>query len=215
MVQAGIDAVAWAVALTFATIIRWNFSWSSIDYGGLLAIIPLAVLAQVVAGIASGIYLGRWRFGSFEEVEGLVRAAAITTVLLLLVDLWVIRNVRMIPISAAVAGGVVAFALMGAARYVWRLRSSAGAGQPAATALAFSCSAPGTEARRSSRPCSATRRVPMCPSPCSTTILASPTFGSLASQSSGRAHLSAAALRYQVGALLIAIPSAGGALSVS
>src|SRR4051794_40017436 len=119
-VQAGIDAAAWGLALVFATVVRWNFDFGKIDYAGLVAIIPLAVLAQIVAGLGSGLYTGRWRFGSFEEVAAVARAAATTTALLFAVDLWV-TDVRMVPLSAALAGGVVAFALMGGARYVWRL----------------------------------------------------------------------------------------------
>src|SRR5205814_1733884 len=98
-----------------------NFAFDKIDYGGLLAIIPLAALAQIVAGLASGLYLGRWRFGSFEEVAGLARATLITTGIVFAVDLLVITGARMVPISAAAAAGVIAFALMGGARYVWRL----------------------------------------------------------------------------------------------
>src|SRR4051812_130788 len=78
-VQAVADAGAWAVALTFATVVRWNFSFGDIDYRGLAAVIPLAALAQAVSGLVSGLYTGRWRFGSFEEVAALLRAAAITT----------------------------------------------------------------------------------------------------------------------------------------
>jgi FlaA1/EpsC-like NDP-sugar epimerase len=120
--QAGIDVCAWAIALTFATSVRWNFEFDKMDYGGLLVIIPLAALAQVISGWASGLYTRRWRFGSFEEVAGLARAATITTALVLGIDFWATPGPpRLIPLSAALAGGVVAFALMGGARYLWRL----------------------------------------------------------------------------------------------
>jgi FlaA1/EpsC-like NDP-sugar epimerase len=121
LVQATIDGIAWAVALLFATLVRWNFALESIDVRGLLAIIPLAILAQVVAGLASGLYLGRSRFGSFDEIASLARATAMTEAVVFTVDLLVVPGARMIPISAAVAGGITAFALMGGARYVWRL----------------------------------------------------------------------------------------------
>jgi len=118
LVQAAIDAVAWAVALVFATVVRWNFQFQYIDVWGLMAIIPLAVIA---VGLGSGLYLGRWRFGSFDEVAGLARAVGITTAIIFVVDLLVVPGAHMIPISSAFAGGVAAFALMGGARYVWRL----------------------------------------------------------------------------------------------
>src|SRR5438309_34783 len=87
-IQALADATAWAVALTFATVVRWNFAVRQIDYQGLAAMIPLAGLAQTVSGLASGLYTGRWRFGSFEEVAALLRAAAVTTVLVFVLDQW-------------------------------------------------------------------------------------------------------------------------------
>src|SRR3954465_3246533 len=120
LVQAGIDSMAWAVALLFATIVRWNLSLSSVDYGGLLAVIPLAALSQVVAGLASGLYTGRWRFGSFEEVAGVARASLVTTLLLVVLDV-VVTTPRMVPLGAVIGGGVSAFVLMCGARYVWRL----------------------------------------------------------------------------------------------
>jgi hypothetical protein len=40
LAQIGIDTAAWAVALAFATVVRWNFALGAIDYGGLTAIIP-------------------------------------------------------------------------------------------------------------------------------------------------------------------------------
>src|SRR5437762_296020 len=121
LVQALVDTGVWAIALTFATVVRWNFEVGRIDLGGLFAIIPLAGLAQMVAGLASGLYTRRWRFGSSEEVAALARAAGITTALLFLLDVWAISGARMVPVSAVIAGGVVAFALMGGVRYTWRL----------------------------------------------------------------------------------------------
>src|SRR3712207_1688968 len=72
LIQLAIDGAAWAVALGFATVVRHDFELSQVNERGLLALIPLAVLAQTVAGLGSGLYIGRWRFGSFEEVAALV-----------------------------------------------------------------------------------------------------------------------------------------------
>jgi len=212
MVQAGIDAIAWAMALTFATVVRWNFAFDRIDYTGLIAIIPLAALAQVVAGLAAGIYLGRWRFGSFEEVAGLLRATAITTALVFAVDFLVIPGARMIPASAALAGGVVAFALMGGVRYIWRLsleqrRRPSGS---ASRLIVYGAGDGGAQVIQAMLRDPTSPYVPVAlldddPRKSNLQIRGVPVVG-------GRPQLAAAVNRYGVEGLLIAIPSAGAEL---
>src|SRR5205807_274325 len=212
LVQAAIGAVAWAVALAFATVVRWNFDVSSIDFWGLVAIIPLAALAQIVAGLASGLYLGRWRFGSFEEVAGLARAAAITTALLFAVDLLVIPGARMIPVSAALAGGVVAFALMGGARYVWRLglESRRRPSINASRLIVYGAGEGGAQViqvmlRDPSSPYVPVALLDDDPRKSNLRIMGVPVVGA-------RRQLVAAASRYAAEGVLIAIPSAGADL---
>jgi FlaA1/EpsC-like NDP-sugar epimerase len=205
--------VAWAFALTFATVVRWNFDFDRIDYRGLIAVVPLAALAQIVAGLASGLYLGRWRFGSFEEVAGLARATAITTAILFAVDLLVIQGARMIPISAAVAGGVVAFALMGGTRYVWRLgleRRRRPTGADASRLLVYGAGEGGAQVLQAMLRDPSSPYVPVALldddlQKSNLRIMGVPVVGT-------RQHLAAAAHRYDADGLLIAIPSAGADL---
>jgi FlaA1/EpsC-like NDP-sugar epimerase len=77
--------------------------------------------AQFVSGYAFGLYRGRWRFGSFDEVASLAKAALLTTVLIVSLDLALVSR-RSIPLSSAVAAGPLALVLMAGARYAWRLR---------------------------------------------------------------------------------------------
>jgi FlaA1/EpsC-like NDP-sugar epimerase len=201
------------VALAFATVVRWNFAVSDIDYEGLGLIIPLAVLAQVVGGLASGLYTGRWRFGSFEEVAGLARAAAMTTVLLFVVDIWVITGARMIPLSATIAGGVFALALMGGARYLWRLgleRRRRPVGETLSRLLVFGAGEGGAQVIQ------AVLRDPGSPylpvalldddvRKANLQVMGIPVVGT-------RQHLEMAAKRLEADTLLIAIPSASAEL---
>ena len=69
--QAGVDAAAWAVAIVAATLLRYEFDYQDIDWAGLALIVPVAIVIHVVVGTAGGLYLGRWRFGSFEAVATL------------------------------------------------------------------------------------------------------------------------------------------------
>ena len=69
-------------------------------------------------GLATGLYLGRWRLGSFDEVAALARTVAGVSSILFLVELRLSH--RFVPLSAVIGGGVIAFVLMGAARYFIR-----------------------------------------------------------------------------------------------
>src|SRR5207302_7152187 len=78
----GADALAWTGGLISAILLRYDFHPGRIDWPrfGLLA--AATVVVQVMAGLATGLYLGRWRLGSFEEVSALVRTVAgVTSVL--------------------------------------------------------------------------------------------------------------------------------------
>jgi FlaA1/EpsC-like NDP-sugar epimerase len=118
--QALIDCVAWTSALTIAALIRFDLRPGLVDWPKLILIAPLACLAQMVAGLGFGLYLGRWRYGSFDETAALARAVGATTILLYVVDRETVRP-RMVPLSTVLGGGFVALVLMGAVRYLRRL----------------------------------------------------------------------------------------------
>jgi FlaA1/EpsC-like NDP-sugar epimerase len=110
--QAALDACAWAAALGLATFLRYDFNLELVNVAGVATMIPLAMEAQFVSGYAFGLYRGRWRFGSFDEVASLAKAALLTTVLIVSLDLALVSN-RSIPLSSAVAAGPLALVLMG------------------------------------------------------------------------------------------------------
>jgi FlaA1/EpsC-like NDP-sugar epimerase len=118
-VQILLDAVAWAAALCLATLLRYDFDLAPYDLGGLVILIPVAVLVQAVAGLASGLYTGRARFGSFDEVVSMVRSTVLTSCFLFVVN--PLAEPRLVPASVPVVGGVIALALLAGIRYCWRL----------------------------------------------------------------------------------------------
>ncbi|MDP9420535.1 MAG: polysaccharide biosynthesis protein [Actinomycetota bacterium] len=120
IVQAGMDAAAWAVALLFATVVRYDFDLDEVDLRGWVVIGVLAAITQTLAGLGCGLYTGRFRFGSFEEVAGLIVATTLATTVLFGLNL-VAPGGQAVPKSAVVAGGVTATVLMGGVRYTWRL----------------------------------------------------------------------------------------------
>jgi FlaA1/EpsC-like NDP-sugar epimerase len=116
-VQALLDAVVWVLALWLATYLRYEFDLGASSTNGVLAAIPLVVAVQLAAGVATGMYTGRWHLGSFEEVAALVRSVGLTGLVLLVVD----APVRWVPLSVAIIAPAAAFLMMAGIRYAWRL----------------------------------------------------------------------------------------------
>ncbi len=69
-------------------------------------------------GYAFGLYTGRYRFGSFDEVAALVRSIGVVTFAVFALNLAVGRP---LPASVPIAGGLVALLLCAAVRYTVRL----------------------------------------------------------------------------------------------
>src|SRR5205814_2077926 len=139
LVQALIDAVAWAIAITLAALLRVDFDLGQLVAVGQIAIVPLAGLCQAFAGLIFGLYTSRYRFGSFDEVAALVRAVAAATVALFVIDA-VLTDPHLVPLTAVLAGGIIALVLMGGARYLWRLsieRHRRPTGEGVARAIVF------------------------------------------------------------------------------
>jgi FlaA1/EpsC-like NDP-sugar epimerase len=120
VVQGMVDAIAWTLSLLIAILLRLDFTWTGVDTVGVAAMIPLAIEAQWLGGYLSGLYRGRWRYGSFDEVAALVRAVIMTTAILFAIGLAL--DHRAVPLSSVLGAGFGALVLMGGARYVWRLR---------------------------------------------------------------------------------------------
>jgi FlaA1/EpsC-like NDP-sugar epimerase len=120
LLLSGADLVCWAVGLTVASVLRLDFQVDEVVRWGQVAIVPLAALCLVPAGLLFGLYTGRWRYGSFEEMAALARVTAVTTPVLLAVDRFATQP-YLVPLSSVVGGGVIAFVLMGGLRYLWRM----------------------------------------------------------------------------------------------
>jgi len=114
-----VDITAWAVAISFATLLRYEFAIASPQWWRLLAMVVLASALQTGVGMLTGLYRGRRRVGSFDEVTVLTATALWTTLIATDVNLLVGAG-RLVPMTAAVLGGFVALALQAGARWAWR-----------------------------------------------------------------------------------------------
>jgi FlaA1/EpsC-like NDP-sugar epimerase len=118
-IQMAADGFVWFVALFSAELLRYDFNLTRVQYRGLLLLGSVAIVVQWICGFGFHLYRGRYRFGSFEEVEGVLFSAVLTTWAIFLVDLLI--SPRWLPVSVPVAGGIFALVLMVGLRYAWRL----------------------------------------------------------------------------------------------
>ncbi|MGZ4718603.1 MAG: polysaccharide biosynthesis protein [Acidimicrobiales bacterium] len=122
-IQLAVDLLAWCIGLYLAMVLRFESftpsGWNRFDLGGLLAAMAAAAAAQTVSGLALGLYLGRWRFGTLDEVSHLVASVAITAGGVALLNQ--LSDRLLVPTSVPLAGGLLALAFMAGARYGWRL----------------------------------------------------------------------------------------------
>ena len=213
LVQGALDSVAWAVGLGTATAFRYDFQLSRIDVLGLLAIIPLAALAQLAAGVSAGLYTGRWRFGSFEEVAALARSAALTTAFVWVVDVAFTRPRHLVPQSVPIMAGLSTLLLMAAVRYSWRLgleKRRRPTSPDAKRLLVFGAGEGGAQVIAGMLRDPASPYLPVAlldddPRRRNLRIMGVPVVG-------GRSVLPDVATEYQADTVLIAIPSAGAPL---
>src|SRR5664280_2495899 len=120
-IQMVVDAASWALAIVFFALARFDFAVASFPGRGVLLLAPLAALIQVGAGLAQQLYRGRYQFGSFEEVAGVAAAATVTGCLVLAVDAISART-HLLPVSVLLGAGTAAVMSMLGFRYVWRTR---------------------------------------------------------------------------------------------
>jgi FlaA1/EpsC-like NDP-sugar epimerase len=123
-IQGTVDGLSWILGIVLAMLLRFEFDfntddWSRFTVRGMIAAGAIGAVLQLLAGVAGGLYRGRFRYGSFDEVAHLVRSAAVTTVLLAVVNH--IIPTQLVPASVVFIGGFVALMFMAGFRYVWRL----------------------------------------------------------------------------------------------
>jgi len=71
------DGLSWLFAIWFFALARYDFAIGAFPIRGFVLIAPLAVAIHIAAGRVLRLYRGKYRVGSFEEVTGVVAAAAI------------------------------------------------------------------------------------------------------------------------------------------
>lgn len=118
LLQASFDAMCWFSAVVFATFLRYDFKPSRFEIGAVIFSAVCIATAQVVVGRMVGLYIHRWRYGTFEEVFAAIRSGLVVTAASTIANPLL---GYMLPVSVPVMAGAVAACGMFAGRSAWRL----------------------------------------------------------------------------------------------
>ncbi|GEP28554.1 dTDP-glucose 4,6-dehydratase [Cryobacterium levicorallinum] len=116
------DSASWAAALILATIFRYEFALQYVSWLPLLSLCAAAIVLQWLAGRMLHLYRGRFKVGTFHEVQSLALTASIVAVIIGL-PVLLFGIILQIPRSAVLVALPIVLVLMGAARYLRRLRA--------------------------------------------------------------------------------------------
>jgi FlaA1/EpsC-like NDP-sugar epimerase len=114
LVVASWDSTAWLLALTVSCWLRYELDASQIRVYDLLTLAAMAAVVQVIGGLISGLYQGRYWIDSIEEALGVSAVMCVVGFSLFLANSWVSRS--WVPRSVPIMATLVAIALAGLAR---------------------------------------------------------------------------------------------------
>ena len=124
VIQFVIDIVTLAVTSIIVSYARFVYQGHHDPVGAaqasVLRIIPIVVFIQAVVGFVVGLYRRRWRYGSFDEVAGLIITSVISTSILMTIRFFD-QSINPFPRSVILVGGCAGLFLIAANRYIWRL----------------------------------------------------------------------------------------------
>lgn len=124
-----LDALAWAVAIVVAVILRYDLDAAQIEWSPIILLVLAAAAVQLVAGWLVSLYRGRHPYGSFSEVLALVWVM-VTVLLVLGIPVMLFGSTWLIPRSTVLLAVPLAFVFMGAVRYLKRLIAEHTMGPP-------------------------------------------------------------------------------------
>ncbi|MEU4420144.1 nucleoside-diphosphate sugar epimerase/dehydratase [Actinoplanes sp. NPDC024001] len=116
--RAATDALALAVALLIATLLRHDGQIGDVHLLDLAVLSAVAAVVLTAAGIRFGLYTGRWSYGCFEEIAALAKTVAVTVPAVFVLDTLL---GRLVPRSAIIGAGLIMLVLAAGVRYFVRL----------------------------------------------------------------------------------------------
>ena len=113
-----LDAVLVATAFTAMLTVRYELAVPAEAWAGFGRFVPVAVGLQLIVNRLAGLYGPVWQQASVLEAQRILGAGAITSLAL---TVWVTTGSRLVPLSVALTGGLVATGLLGVLRFQSRL----------------------------------------------------------------------------------------------
>jgi FlaA1/EpsC-like NDP-sugar epimerase len=114
----------WSMTAISASYARFEYQGHHDPFGAtkssVIRVIPVVLVVHAVVGYVVGIYRRRWRYGSFDEVGGLVVATFITTSVLFVLRFFD-TSLNPFPRSVIFISGFAGLCFVAASRYTWRL----------------------------------------------------------------------------------------------
>lgn len=124
ILQFVIDMLIWSATAIAASYARFEYQGHHDPFGAtrssVIRVIPIVLVVHAIVGYIVGIYRRRWRYGSFDEVGGLVAATAITTSVLFILRFFD-QSLNPFPRSVILISGFAGLCFVAASRYTWRL----------------------------------------------------------------------------------------------
>ena len=124
VIQFVLDSAILAITAIVASYARFVYQGHFDPMGAtsdtVFRVIPVVFAIQAIVGYVVGIYRRRWRYGSFDEIAGLITTTTVSTGLLLFLRFFD-QSLNPYPRSVIVIGGFAGLFFMAANRYVWRL----------------------------------------------------------------------------------------------
>jgi FlaA1/EpsC-like NDP-sugar epimerase len=119
-----IDMAIWSITAIAASYARFEYQGHHDPFGAtrssVIRVIPIVLVVHALVGYVVGIYRRRWRYGSFDEIGGLVVATLITTSILFVLRFFD-QSLNPFPRSVIFISGFAGLCFVAASRYSWRL----------------------------------------------------------------------------------------------
>ncbi len=112
------DAGAWTFGVVAAVLLRYDVALPDVDLSRVALVVAVAVAVHVSVGLWAGLYVGRRRPGSFDEMSALAATLSLAGVAAVFLDLPL---PRLVPLGSVVGAGSIAFVLTVAIRSVHRV----------------------------------------------------------------------------------------------
>ena len=114
------DAAAWIFGVVAAVLLRYDVDLAHVDPRKVALVAAVAVGVHLTVGPWAGLYVGRHRPGSFDEMSALAATLSLAGVAIVFVDL---PTPRLVPLGSIVGAGSIAFVITVAIRSLHRVWS--------------------------------------------------------------------------------------------